>query len=83
VLLLVEVADTSYRYDSGVKLRLYAQTLIPEVWIVDLEGDAIDVYRRPEGDGYASSARIIRGGTVSPASFADIVLAVDDELLAR
>ena len=83
VLLLVEVADTSYRYDSGLKLRLYARTHIPEVWIVDLEDDAIDVYRRPEGDGYASSERIVRGGTVSPAVFADIVLAVDDELLAR
>ena len=83
VLLLIEVADTSYRYDSGLKLRLYARTHIPEVWIVDLEGDAIDVYRRPEREGYASSERIIRGGTVSPASFADIVLAVDDELLAR
>jgi Uma2 family endonuclease len=83
VLLLVEVADTSYRYDSGVKPSLYARAHIPEVWIVDLEGDAIDVYRRPEGDGYASSERIVRGGTVSPAAFADIVLAVDDELLAR
>ena len=83
VLLLVEVADTSYRYDSGLKLRLYARTLIPEVWIVDLERDAVEVHRRPEHEGYASSERIVRGGIVSPAAFGDIVLAVDDELLAR
>ena len=36
VLLLIEVADTSYRYDSRVKLPLYARAGVAETWIVDL-----------------------------------------------
>ena len=45
VLLAVEVADTSYRYDRGVKLGLYARAGVREVWIVDLAGDAVEVQK--------------------------------------
>jgi len=83
VLLLVEVADTSYRYDRYVKLPLYARARVREVWIVDLEHDVIEVHRRPSRDRYTSFAQAGLGGTVSPGAFPDIVLPVDDELLAR
>jgi Uma2 family endonuclease len=36
VLLLVEVVDTTLRYDRRVKLPLYARSGIPEVWLVIL-----------------------------------------------
>lgn len=52
VLLIVEVADTSQRYDREVKLPLYAQHNIPEVWIVDAEGKRISIYRSPIGGRY-------------------------------
>ena len=45
VLLLVEVADTSGPYDRGVKVPLYLAGGIPEVWVVDLPGDAVEVFR--------------------------------------
>jgi Uma2 family endonuclease len=35
-----------------VKLPLYALAGVSEVWIVDVEGDEIQVYREPEGSGY-------------------------------
>ena len=38
VLLLIEVASSSLRYDTSVKLPLYAERGVPEVWIVDVEG---------------------------------------------
>ena len=83
MLLLVEVADTSYRYDRYVKLRLYARARVREVWIVDLQNDVIEIHRRPSRDRYTSFAQVGAGGTVSPAAFPDIVLPVDDELLAH
>jgi Uma2 family endonuclease len=43
VLLLVEVSETSLAYDRGVKLALYARFGVPEVWIVDLAGAAVEV----------------------------------------
>jgi Uma2 family endonuclease len=53
-LLVVEVADSSLRYDRAVKLPLYARAGIGEVWIVDLHRRVVDVHLMPAGDGYAT-----------------------------
>ncbi len=81
VLLLVEVADTSQRYDRLVKLPLYGRAGVPEVWIVDLPGEVIEVHRGPTPSGYTKAGRAARGGTVAPAAFPDIVLSVDTILV--
>src|SRR5262249_9069973 len=47
VLLLVEVAETSYAYDRDVKLPRYAREHVSEVWIFDLARGAVEVYREP------------------------------------
>jgi Uma2 family endonuclease len=61
VLLLVEVSETSLGYDRGTKVPLYAKFGVPEVWIVDLWGAAIEVYREPAGDAYAVAERLTSG----------------------
>jgi Uma2 family endonuclease len=61
VLLLIEVSESSLAYDRGTKLALYARFGVPEVWIVDLPGAAIEVYREPAGDGYALKERLTSG----------------------
>jgi Uma2 family endonuclease len=33
-------------------VSLYARAGIPEVWLVDLEGQVIEVYRKPSAEGY-------------------------------
>jgi hypothetical protein len=81
VLLLIEVADTSIRYDRSVKLPLYARAGVPEVWIVDLPADAIEVYRQPTPTGYTESTRAGRGGAVTPAAFPGVTLSVDQILV--
>src|SRR5512147_87129 len=45
VLLVIEVADTSVRYDLDVKWPLYARAGIPEVWVVDLEVGVLRLFR--------------------------------------
>jgi len=65
VLLLVEVSETSLSYDRGVKLPLYAKFGVPEVWIVDLKGAAVEVHHEPRGDAYARKERLT-SGTLSP-----------------
>lgn len=66
VLLLIEVADSSLAYDRGPKLALYAGHGVPEVWIVDLRGRAIEVCRRPDLQGYAERESIAKG-EIAPA----------------
>jgi len=56
VLLIVEVADSSLAYDRGLKLELYARHGIPEVWVVNLPAEEVEVFRGPSGGGYTSHA---------------------------
>jgi Uma2 family endonuclease len=56
-MLAVEVANTSLDYDRKVKLALYARSCIPEVWIVNLAADEVEIYRSPVADSYTSVTR--------------------------
>ena len=47
VLLVIEVAETSLSHDRDRKMPYYANYSIPEVWIIDLEGQRMEVYREP------------------------------------
>jgi Uma2 family endonuclease len=53
VLLLVEVADSSLDEDRTIKLPLYAESGIPECWLVNLVDRVIEVYRQPENGRYS------------------------------
>ena len=74
VFLLIEVADSSLRYDRSTKLRLYAEDGLPEYWVVDVDAETVEVYRRPEGGVYRHVSRVDGPGTVSPTAFPDVVL---------
>jgi Uma2 family endonuclease len=75
VLLLVEVSETSLAYDRGLKLALYAKFGVPEVWIVDLRGAAIEVHREPAGDAYAVAERLTRG-SLAPVLISGVTIDV-------
>jgi Uma2 family endonuclease len=66
VLLLVEVSDTSARYDCQVKLGLCARHGVPEVWIVDLENRLMRTCRGPLGDISTEVLETAHPGVLSP-----------------
>ena len=78
--LLVEVANTSLRHDRGRKLPLYARTGVPEVWIVNRQADAIEVFRGPSGRSYREHDIRRRGQHLAPSAFPDLRLSVDGVL---
>jgi Uma2 family endonuclease len=71
IALLVEVADTSYAKDSGIKLRLYASARIPVYWIVNVERRQVEIYSSPGGRGPAAYYGAI---TIHPATSRPAVL---------
>lgn len=79
-LLVIEVGDSSARFDRVVKAPIYARSGVPEVWLVDLGADEVRVLRAPSDDGYADVLVRRRGETVRPAAFPDLVLLVEDVL---
>jgi Uma2 family endonuclease len=64
LMLVVEVADSSLRFDRDVKLPLYARCEIPEVWIVDLVAQRVFVHREPAGGTYSNVMQIESNGAV-------------------
>jgi Uma2 family endonuclease len=54
VLLIVEVAQSSLRFDRDDKIPLYARHGIPEAWLVDLEAQRLVRYRDPREGEYTS-----------------------------
>ena len=76
VLLLIEVADSTLEFDRNVKLRLYAQAGIPEVWISNLRNRRVESYTDPTESGYAIVRYFEAGSSVTPLNFPDIELEV-------
>ena len=72
VLLIIEVAETSLSYDRSTKLRLYAETGIPEYWVVDCAAESVEVHRSPDAGGYRDVSRFTGSASISPLAFPDV-----------
>jgi Uma2 family endonuclease len=80
VFLVIEVMETSHRYDRGVKLPKYAATGIPETWLVDLPGQRVEVYRNPADGVYLERTFVRPGESISPTAFPEVILPVSEIL---
>ena len=76
----MEVSDTTLEFDRG-EAAAYGGG-VAEVWIVDLNHAAIEVYREPHFTGYGSKTVLRAGDQAKPAAFPDLVVDVG-ELLGR
>jgi Uma2 family endonuclease len=80
VLLVVEIADSSLRYDMGRKAALYAAFGVRELWVVDAVKLTARVFRDPAADGFRDSREFAASDPLTPA-FAPPVFALRlDEL---
>lgn len=80
ILLVIEVADGSERYDRRTKAPLYARFGIRELWIVDLNRNRITRHLDPTPDGYKTTRIYGRGESLSPLTFPDLSIPVSDIL---
>jgi len=79
VFLIVEVSDTSLNYDKYKKLPLYAESKIPEVWIMNLQERVLEVYAMPDIEK-KEYAFIRKAGTgeVKPLKLESVKLKIDE-----
>lgn len=66
VLVLIEVCGTSLEMDRKTKLPLYAKHRVPEVWLVDVRGKKVEVYRDPSDEGFRTKVVVERSGALEP-----------------
>lgn len=52
VALVAEVSDATLARDRSVKRRVYARSLVPTYWIINLVDNRVEVYRDPLKDDY-------------------------------
>ena len=72
ILLLVEIADVTIAYDRDVKIPLYAQHAVPEVWLFDIQARASTIYRRPSARGYRQIVTASRNASISPQALPSV-----------
>ena len=71
-LLLIEVSNTSERYDREIKIPLYAAHGIPEVWLISIEQKSLSIYRTPAGDRYQHEQTSSTPGLVALSALPEV-----------
>ena len=74
VLLIIEVAESSLKYDCGEKADLYAEAGIAEYWVVNLPEQSIEVRREPAAGRYRSLQTYLGDQDVRPLAVPQIAL---------
>ena len=74
VLLIIEVADSSVEYDREIKMPLYALAEIPEVWLVNLPEETIEIYTQPLNGSYREISIVKRGESLASKSVSSLTI---------
>ncbi|MGI8639592.1 MAG: Uma2 family endonuclease [Pyrinomonadaceae bacterium] len=80
VLIVMEVADTTLKYDREVKFPRYAANGIEEAWLIDLENDRIEIHTAPTENGYSLIKILHRGQIAESSVLPELKISVDEIL---
>ncbi len=78
IILVMEVADSSIKFDRDIKAPLYAAAGITEYWIVNLIDNRLEIYRQPSGSIYTSIQIVTPPRSISLPEFPEISLNIGD-----
>lgn len=83
--LVIEVSDSTLRYDRTKKMSLYAKNKIQEYWILNVKNRSLEVYRRPIRDKklgfvYTEIQILTEKDSVAPLAKPDAKIKVADIL---
>jgi len=79
ILLVIEVSDSTLKYDQRTKLSLYAEAGIPNYWIFNLVDNQLEIYSEPyqkrQGDfNYRVKRVVLHNETVVIPGFPELSL---------
>ena len=83
LLLLVEIADTTLRFDVTVKAALYARAGVIEYWVLDVVGRRLLVHRDPRAGAYADITVYDEHERVSPLAAPHASFLVADAFVSQ
>lgn len=79
IILVIEISDSTLKYDKETKLPLYAEAGINNYWIVNLVENHLEVYTNPFADnqnkfGYRNRSIVLPDENLEIPDFKDVVL---------
>ena len=80
ILLIIEMADSSLKYDQTIKKDLYAETGVPEYWIADIANDCLMAYSDIRRNVYQTVRQFVRGDSLAPILLPDCSISVSSLL---
>ncbi|MGD1951418.1 MAG: Uma2 family endonuclease [Leptolyngbyaceae cyanobacterium] len=80
VLLTIEVADSSLKYDLETKAPLYAAAGIQEYWVLDVVERKLYTFRQLENGHYQAQGILAETLEISPLAFEDLTIQIADML---
>ncbi|MGE0885962.1 MAG: Uma2 family endonuclease [Blastocatellales bacterium] len=81
ILIAIEVADSTIEKDRNLKIPAYAAAGIPEIWLVDLLNDRIEIHSNPLNTIYQEVRIIQRGQKFTSPTLPKLKLKADDILV--
>ena len=79
--LVVEVADSSFDFDTNEKRLIYARAGIREYWVVDINGRRLLVYRDPRAGDYDTQQALGPTDAIAPLAAPAATVRVADLLV--
>lgn len=80
VLLVIEVADSSLKYDLETKAPMYAAAGIKDYWILDVIERQLYTFRQPKDSRYQAQSILAETLEVSPLAFDELIIQIADLL---
>lgn len=74
--LIIEVSDSTLQFDREVKGRLYAESKVPEYWIVNLIHDAVEVRTNPGEGQYTRLETFGRDAKLRPTTIPNVEISI-------
>jgi Uma2 family endonuclease len=78
IFLLIEVADSSLKYDREVKALAYGRAGVLEYWVLDVVGRRLHVFRAPGPEGYGVEMMLARSERLRLLGFPDCEVGVGE-----
>ncbi|HLP92167.1 MAG TPA: Uma2 family endonuclease [Nostocaceae cyanobacterium] len=80
VYLIIEVADSSLKFDTEIKAEAYAKAGIKDYWVLDVVNRELWMFRNPTPTGYENKVILSEQEIVSPLDFPDLQILISDML---
>ena len=61
IYLVIEISDTTLEKDRTIKMEQYAKSGIAEYWIINIQGEQMEIHLSPQEDGYGSIQHLKKG----------------------